>query len=132
MNWMCPRCHLTIPYFTDHTRTLNPCFSSKINCAPYKPVRLMCGLGSALCFVAEFQNQYQCYCCTNELRLHYSELYTVTRCSLKTVESYSSVRHIYERERSKQFIDNAPYNPVRLVVRKIRHMPGKIVGLAKY
>ena len=46
----------------------------------------------------------------------------VTRCSLKTVASYSPVRLMYEKNnKSKQFIDSAPYSRVRLMVRKIQY-----------
>ena len=44
----------------------------------------------------------------------FNELYTVTQYSLKIVASYSPVRLMYENKQSKQFIDSAAYNPVRL------------------
>ena len=51
----------------------------------------------------------------------FNELYTLTRYFLKKVASYRPVRSICEkRKQSRQFIDSALYNPVRLKVRVIR------------
>ena len=47
-----------VPYFTDHKAHSKSFFFSRIDRASYKPVRLMYGSGSALCFIAYTQNQY--------------------------------------------------------------------------
>ena len=52
-----------IPYFSDHKAHFNLSFFSKMEHAPYSPVRLMCGSGCALSSSSEeilcFNNCYQ-------------------------------------------------------------------------
>ena len=114
--------------------TLNLYFLSKIDRAPYKPVRLMYGSDSALLFTVHlkpapvqlFFKQTAVYAInyrksnwllryslgsfflllTAQLRPSYIELSKVTRYFFRTVASYRSVHLMYEKKTIKAIFDN--------------------------
>ena len=67
----------------------------------------MYGSGSALCFVSIKISSFL-----------FNEPYAITRYFSKIVASYSTVRLMYEKKKSKQFMDYALDNPVSFVVHK--------------